>query len=257
MRRSLLVVFDRGRRDEVLIEARLTRIGTDPRCELRLAGGVAEPHVATIEARDGLFLLHNRSARGIRLDDDVVPANQSVPWAPGQTLRLGKDLSLQLNAVGDTLPSWRRRRHPGITPTDPDPDTTSPPPAADRGTGTKSRDAAYITGAILALVIAASSFLLESTSPAQKLRDDFGELAAGFHDGDSGGQNQKMKDPVQAHIFLEIQSARIAELRGDEDQAHEVYGRLRDVLVQLRRPDGTFTKPWLEKVFVFVKQRLR
>ena len=82
---SPVIVIDAGPsgRSFYRINQRLTRIGCDPRADLRFPESTMARHFATIEWKDGQILIHNRSGYHLNLGEIAVEPNSIADWREG------------------------------------------------------------------------------------------------------------------------------------------------------------------------------
>ena len=86
------------------IERPVIRIGSDPSADICLLAADVAAHAITVEFRDGVYRLHNRSGATVALGSAQLPSEQSSDWVPGNVLNPGGDIELLLAVEQDPAP---------------------------------------------------------------------------------------------------------------------------------------------------------
>lgn len=92
---------------EQWIEEPVLRVGSDPNCDVCLPSPDLEDHVLTLEYRDGVYHVHNRSERSFKVDRRQLAPGGEVAWGSGRVIDLADGISLRLAIEGDSAPSPR------------------------------------------------------------------------------------------------------------------------------------------------------
>src|SRR5690349_4034146 len=108
---KLVIVSGLSTGTELWVEEVVSRIGSDPHCQLCLADAGLAAHAATLEFRDGDYHLYNRAGQSVVLAGRELPPRGSGRWPAGQELRLTETLSVRLEVSGDPAPSARPLIH--------------------------------------------------------------------------------------------------------------------------------------------------
>jgi hypothetical protein len=242
---------------EFWVEETVSRIGSDPHCQLCVADADLPPHVATLEFRGGEFLLHNRHTMPLLLNGREVPPRGSARWPAGQVLQLTETLTLRLETNGDPAPSPR--------PVAALPEQLEEPPPADEenssagqpGEGTEKSSKKLLPLVVTVLCVVVGGLLLlkepsgQENAPVRNVPRDFERLITEL--GKEGAPAGLDADEVRSAL----QAARMAQLRGDRSRAQGYYAYLRDLLLERRRPDGSFSSKLEEYLWEFVGGQLR
>lgn len=258
---SRLVVLAGSETDrDFPLEDEVLRLGTDPGCAVHLPGTDLPGHAATLEFRDGGFLLHNRCPADLVLDGKPLPMREFAPWLPGKTLEFPDGLVLQLVVEGDPRPTRNQvvpaapMVYPEIPP--------EPPPAADEDDEDKSAPLddgkkAKKWGQLVVIVGCAllGVYLLMFDTPAETgkgerdPRKEFEEVVQVLV--------VRKDDPTAASLRRMLQSARIAELRKEAQTAQDHYGAVRDRLLSLGDLEDPAVPEEYRKVWEFIKTRMK
>jgi hypothetical protein len=224
---KIVVARADGSETEHWVEDEVIRLGSGEGCDVRLTGRGAAAHTATVEYLNGSYLVYNRSNAAFTIGGGPVAPGATSPWPAGALLETAGE-TLELRVEGDPAPSRKPRQDTQVD-TAPDElrasgtgEAPGPAPAPARSS------AALQAGVTLACVAAAALLLLydpgqpsASRSPAPS----FGHLIRNLCKQESSG------DTGLAAIRYDLQSARIAEARGDQERAAAIYDTVRDVLV--------------------------
>jgi hypothetical protein len=95
-----------GERSEHWIEKRVLRIGSDADCEVVLPEG-NDPHAASLQFRNGAYVLRNRSKHPVSLGGRMILPEGSETWGSQESLELPGGVSLLLSIEGDPAPAPR------------------------------------------------------------------------------------------------------------------------------------------------------
>lgn len=235
---------------EYWIEDEVLRIGADANCAVCLTAPGVPAHAATLEFRDGGYILHNRNAQALLLDGKTLPQNASAAWLANASLQLTRELVLTLVVEGDPAPSKRPARKLVL------PEADAPSVAPDEPLPGKSggKTALQLAAIVVLFGFAGMLFLTDPKKNAPAADRDVPvefaalvqDLSAAPADGSTGN----------AALRSVLQEARVAELRGHKDQARLKYTRVTEMLLPRRAPDGKFASPTDEKAWNFVMGQL-
>lgn len=189
---------------EIAVDRPVCRIGSDPKCALRLEG--IEPHAATLQCRGQACYVFNRTARVLRLGDVGIGPGQSAPWPEGQTLVFGDQAEVRLRG-GPAAAQIAR------------PDGV---PAASSSPESRTRRRAILSAALLAATALAVYSSMPSTDVDARLR----RLVETIHT--SSSCDARLRIACQL-----VQQGRSQEMRKDLEQAVERYGQVRDLLLAI------------------------
>src|SRR5579885_2741820 len=112
------------------IEEEVFRIGSGPTCKLRLSDAGVADHAATVEFRQGGYLLHNRSGKVLHMAGRPLADRACVRWTAGQRLHLADQVVLRLDIAGDPAPARALRRTPQPIDLGTDAPVSAPEPVA-------------------------------------------------------------------------------------------------------------------------------
>lgn len=230
---------------EYRVEAEVLRIGGDPACDVVLPDAGLPGHVATLESRDGNYVVYNRGGGVLRLDNVVLPARSFKPWLPGQTLKVSEAVGLKLEIRAEATPPVRR---PAATPAKGAGPAEPAAPAAAPRSGKKLQQYAIlgVVGVLLAVMLLVDGPAPGADKPAAGARNKFGELLAQLQ-RDAGGND------AAAQL---LQEGRIATVRGDAARARVLYGQVLELLLPRRDASGNFAQPVEQQLWSFVSAEL-
>lgn len=89
------------------VEKRVTRLGSDGGCDLQIPSTDVAGHAATVQFRDGQYVVYNRSESPFSLSGHKLPPGESGFWPEREALRLASGVELYLLVDGDPAPSPR------------------------------------------------------------------------------------------------------------------------------------------------------
>jgi len=235
---------------EFWIEDEVLRIGGDASCAVCLTAPGVPAHAATLEFRDGGYIVHNRQAQALLLDGKTLPQNSFASWPANGNLQLTRELVLALVVEGDPAPSKRPARRLVL----PEADELSAVPGEPLPAKSGSTTVMQLLVIVVLFGLAGMLFVIDRKKNAPSADRDVPvefaalvqDLSAAPVDGSSG--NAAMRSVLQ--------EARVAELRGHKDQARLKYTRVTEMLLPRRNPDGKFAAPTDEKAWKFVMSQL-
>jgi hypothetical protein len=224
---KIVVTDSSGSETEHWVEDEVIRVGSDAGCDVRLSGRRAAAHTATVEYVNGSYLVYNRSNAAFSIGGRPVAPGATSPWPPGSLLETDGE-TLELRVEGDPAPSLKPQAGADIASAPDEPTGATgeepqvQPPAKARS------NAALQAGVTLACVVGAALLLLydpSQTFDSQPQAPSFGHLIRNLCKQESPG------DPGLSAIRYDLQSARIAQSRGDDERALALYDAVRDALV--------------------------
>jgi hypothetical protein len=212
------------------IQEEIFRIGSSAQCKLRLPRPDLAGHIASVEWRDGKYLLYNRSKQVLRLQGKPIEPGKWEPWLPGTRLDLGGGLTLLLEVSGDPAPTSERKQ---IDVKDVIPDVEDDPgkkTASSTGAGKNLWQVGVLIGCV---VLAALSFVFapQDTPSGQTVNKPTGGITLEQLIDELRQQEQDGPDSL-ANL---LERARMAERRGFSAEAAGLYRR---VLLILRQRYG-------------------
>lgn len=247
---------------DLWIEEEVQRLGQDPLCALRVADPGVPGHAATVEYRDGGYLLHNRCDEELLLDGKPLLPRGQRSWVANKDLTLPGGVVLKLVVESDPRPAKRQTappqayEYPVVPPEEAKPgglnqdddDAPVSVPSSDRS----KKITQFVVILLCALV---GVYMLFLDKPSEKTE---GELSPRQQFDQAVAALVKQGDDAQArHLRVLLQDARIAELRGDQAQAQIFFGAIRDRLLVLRGAEGGGLSADYQKVWDFVKTHLK
>lgn len=250
MSAKLVVAAGPSAGTEFWIEDEVLRIGADANCAVCLTAPGVSAHAATLEFRDGGYILHNRQAQALLLDGKTLPQNSFASWPANGSLQLTRELVLALVVEGDPAPSKRPARRLEL----PEADEPSVVPAEPLPAKSSGKTALQLIVIVALFGLAGMLFIIDTkkNSPAVD-RDVPVEFAALVQDLSAAPADGATGNAALRSV---LQEARVAELRGHKDQARLKYTRVTEMLLPRRNPDGTFASPTDEKAWKFVMGQL-
>ena len=246
---TIVVEGGSGPGREFPVEEEVFRVGSGPACRLQLPAPV-EPHAATVEYRNGGYVVYNKGARPLQVEGRSVAAPGFAPWAAGQRLQLAPGVVLRLNVEGDPAPAKRLRPAVDVAKLG----TDVAPEAADEKAPPKKRSKTLQWIVVGVCALAVPIMLVYNPNPdagpSADSQEEFATLVKDLRDKEPEPQ----AGPNALWSLLE--SARAAELRGDGETAQRQYSRILMLLRQ--RKAGSGELPELDKkVWKFVGRRIR
>ncbi|MBY0526877.1 MAG: FHA domain-containing protein [Gemmataceae bacterium] len=234
---------------EVVIQEDVLRIGSDPSCEVVLPDAGLAPHAATLEFRDGAYVIHNRSDAPIRLNNVVLERRTFKKWNAGQDLALTDHLVLRLEVDGSPAPvraAQAARRTVEVAGSN---EANESRPAPTSAATARKKQLQMVIILLLVAVVVGLLFIDTSgpaptTAPAP--RDEFAALVKELQ------QHGKRDEGL---LFL-LQDARMAQVRGDARRARDLYGQIVDYLLPRRAKDGKFSNKLDQRLWDFVTANL-
>ncbi len=223
---------------EIWIESEVSRIGSDPHCQIRVEELPA--HAATLLYRDGEYFLINRMDEPVRLGKESVEQGTQVLWGAKESLHLMDDVRLRLEIEGDPTPTpympeyssadddyesdeeWPEEEpEPTDEPEPEDPEESQSIAAAKL----KQWVQMAVTGicVVLIVVILAAKGARQETESPQDL-PKYSDVIAGLLTLEEGRA-------FPADVRLATQTARRHEKRNQGKQAVAQYGRALELLV--------------------------
>ncbi len=91
---DLLIVDDGAASRELPLRHEMLRLGSDPRCELRIDHSEVEPQALTLDFRGTTLLVQNNNPYDIYLDGMAIQSGSWNPWAPRIPLRMTRSITL-------------------------------------------------------------------------------------------------------------------------------------------------------------------
>jgi len=222
---------------EFPIQDEVLRLGSGAQCEYRLGAGAA--HSATLEYRNGSYHLHNRGDDPITINGRRLELRESVHWPEGDEVDFGRGVTLRLDIQGDPAPAKASATYTIEYDAEEevvDPDAAKKAEVAKKAASSKTTMQLVVIGVCVVL----GAFMLMMDEPATEKEDMLDprvEFAAII---DKLMTSEKGKDPGPFSLRSTLQSARVAELRGDEKEARKSYGAVITMLKN-RQADGKFT----------------
>src|SRR5687768_10270742 len=87
---KLLVTQGKLAGQEFSIEKDVTRVGSDPQCEIKIAIDGLPAHAFTLRRRGEKYVVYNRCPKPMKLAEQSLASEQSAEWIPGHPLTLGE-----------------------------------------------------------------------------------------------------------------------------------------------------------------------
>lgn len=257
---KLVVIAGADQGADLWIEDEVQRLGHDPVCALRVSDDAVPAHVATLEFREGAYLIHNRCDDELFLDGKPLPARAQARWGVNKDLSLHGGVVLRLVVEGDPRPVKRQAaaqpyEYPDIPADDSKPgagpvDDDAPAPPADSQRSKKMTQMLVIVAcALFGLYML---FFDKPSDTVEAERDPRKEFKLAVD-----ALSEKDDDPQARRVRELLQEARVAELRGDQTQAQALYGKVRDRILVLRNTEDGSLREDYKKVWDFVKSHLK
>jgi hypothetical protein len=257
---KLVVIAGADQGADLWIEDEVSRLGHDAVCALRVSDDDVPAHVATLEYREGAYVLHNRCDDELFLEGKPLPPRAQARWNANKDLSLHGGVVLRLTIEGDPRPMKRQAapqpyEYPEI-PADPGQpgaallEDDAPAPAVDSQRSKKMTQTIVIV--LCALLGVYMLFFdtpgSDTVDAARDPRKDFQQAVDAL---------AKDEDPQSRRLRELLQDARVAELRGDQPSAQALYGKVRDRILVLRNSEDGSLREDYKKVWDFVKGRLK
>jgi hypothetical protein len=230
---TILVEAGAGAGREFPVQEEVFRVGSGPACRLRLPDGV-EAHAATVEFRNGGYVVYNKGARPLQVEGRPVAAMGFSAWAAGQRLQLTPGVVLRLRVEGDPAPA--RFVKPAVREADLGTDVA--PEAAAPAKVAPKKSSRAVQWAVIGLCLVAVPILLW-LNLNQDVDPDPG---AGQRQFEALVKELRVKEPEPEAgpnaLWSLLESARAAELRGEAGAAEKQYSRILIILRQRGGDDG-------------------
>jgi hypothetical protein len=258
---KLVIVAGEPQGKEFWIEDEVLRIGSGPNCGVRLTSPDVPAHAATLEYHDGSYSVHNRSDKVLLLGGQILEERDFAVWSAGGELQLGAHTVLRLHLDADPAPA--RQQTPFYTEEDDEAADDEPVEAKVKG---KSKTMTYVAVIALCLVAFAGLLLLDQMAPKTDKsgapgdqRNEFKEfhfLVQELTSIENNDSKADEHDGLSAHdagqLRKQLQTGRVAELRGDRHEARKWYSQIRDQLLRKRNKPGARFSEVEEKLWDFV-----
>lgn len=236
---SPVIVIDAGSsgRSFYRINQRLTRMGSDPRADLRFPESTLARHFATIEWKDGLILIHNRSGYHLNVGEVAVEPNSIAPWPDGKTLFLNDSLNLTL-AQNPKNRGTLSNQYSNVDEMKIGGDHES-----SKSFSTKT----IVLGAML--ILCCVVLLFDSSAKVENTdHKTFEKLALQAYE-------PGMEGPLKQEIIAQLQMADRARFRfGEKDL--KVFTHLRDYIRALENKNGRLPDQWFEDMHNYLLNRI-
>ena len=240
---------------DLWIEEMVLRIGSESQCQICLREPGLPAHAATLQYRDGKYQVHNRTEHGIYVAGREIAKGGSAKWSPGEELRLTDMVALRLDVEGDPAPGPRPRFRPVEEPAPEEEEGEPQPVEAPRPAGAEARRLVQIVVIVLCFGGGGLALLMDSSSssnaPARNSKAEFTSVVKELI------KARPTADFDPAELRAALQSARLAQLRGDQKRSQALYAHVRDTLLARRLPDGRFALPVEANVLDFVETQLK
>ena len=250
---------------EIWIESEVSRIGSDPHCQVRVEELPA--HAATLLYREGEYFLINRMDEPVRLGRESVEQGTQVIWGNRETLHLMDNVRLRLEIDGDPAPAPYMPEYSSVDDdyemdeewSEEEPEPTDEPEPEDSEESQAISPAKLkqwvqmaVTGVCVVLIVAilAAKGSKQETESPQDL-PKYPDVIAGLLTLEKDGT-------FPADVRLATQAARQHEKRKHSKQAIAQYGRALELLVL--RASGhtpvTFNSQEETDTYLYLKYRL-
>ncbi len=215
--------------EEHWIEDDVVRIGSDASCDVHLHEPDVPAHAATVEFSDGTYNIYNRSNAPMRVDRQLLKPGARGRWPAGKELAITDRLTVRLIVEGDPRPAKRIILPAAVPLPEPEEEALEAPVAP---VARKSSNAVLLIVVMICFVAAVAFAVLRNSSketasdtwdPSDRFMDLVSELTRAMNSAES----PTAKDEVKT-LLMELQDARMAELRGDKKGARTQYDRLHD-----------------------------
>ncbi|OAI46997.1 hypothetical protein AYO44_10335 [Planctomycetaceae bacterium SCGC AG-212-F19] len=233
---------------EFRVEAEVLRIGSDPACDIVLPDAGLAGHVATLESRDGGYVVYNRGGGVLRLDNVVLPARSFKPWQAGQTLKVSEAVALKLDIRAEAPAARRAAVAPasGNSVVGSAKETAASAPAPSPAKRMQQYVILGVIGVVGVIVLFMDSPTPGAAKPAAGARNKFTELMAECQ------REYRGNDLIQQVV----QEARIAALRNDVARARVLYGQVLETLLPRRDASGNFPRALEQQIWNFASEEL-
>jgi len=231
-----------GTRREHWVEKRVLRIGSDPDCEIVLPDEI-EPHVVSVQFRNGSYVVRNRSKLPVSLGGRMVLPEGSETWANQETLELHAGVTLLLTIDGDATPSPRTdhqhlvqhyqkiredERHAAVVAQDAGDSPTATAAAKKPGSNVQLIVGLFCFFLAAAVLVGLVAFLLAQTQASVSSGPSPTEMV------DALLSNSAYTSQLPPSLLSRLQEAQQAIALQDRDMALRRLLRLQSELVRLR-----------------------
>ncbi|MEQ8789189.1 MAG: FHA domain-containing protein [Pirellulaceae bacterium] len=94
---------------EFWIEKPVLRVGSNESCDVLIRSSLVASHAATIQYRDGGYVVHNRTESPLMLAERTIAPGASESWQDRETLLVAPDVSVCLVIDGSAAPTRQAR----------------------------------------------------------------------------------------------------------------------------------------------------
>jgi hypothetical protein len=249
---KLIVSSGPGQGSEFYIEDQVVRIGSGEQCEWSLPDSHLASHAATLEFRDGGYILHNRSDDPVQLAGQDLSLRESASWSADEEADFGHGVQIRLEIDGDPAPA----KAPGpVIQIEVDPEENDETKAAKGkpGSGGSGKSLQLL---VIVVACALAAWMLLSDSSAE---NKTGGREVRFEDIIEKLKNSPTDKAREPHSFRSmLQRAHAAQLRGDGKEARAMYGSIRDaLLLHPKASGGKFMDAEDDEIWRYVLQQFQ
>jgi hypothetical protein len=263
MSAKLVVVAGKQPGQEYWIESEVLRIGSEPPCEIRLPDPGVPAHAATLEFRDDGYKVYNRSAGPLSLDSQLLaPRAPAAAWSAGKDLYLSDELALRLVIDGDPTPA-KRVAPRAAAALEEAAELEGEPTAVSAEQEAKKKQTTQLVAILAVAVVVMVGLVVLSRSSEDEKKAEVVPVGKQMADVVKKLREDKSATAADSEHYCNVlQTARLAELRGDKKLARDQYQRLYDWLRKAQDSQQADSKvgklsPAHEELFNFVKARLQ
>lgn len=220
------------------IERSVIRIGSDPTMDLTIPTSELASHAMTLEFREGVYRVHNRSDKAIHLGGQTIESGSAERWFDTDLIEIPGAVTLALDLGDDPSPSPK----PSDRATAPWHGAAVPPEKAGQNESAPRRDAGQQEssslllqlGVIIGCVVISTLLLTKDrwmgTSEEAKSLPSFTQVV----------QRARQQPSFDEPLLQRFQFAEAAMIRRHEDVARTYFSRVRSQLLRDRaQADGT------------------
>lgn len=244
---------------EFTIDRDVTRVGSDPHCEIKLPAEDIPAHAFTLRRRGRKYVVYNRCPYALSLGEKSLAAEQSSDWEPGQLLSLRGLVGFVLEA-GAPAPRATVSEAPEIPAAAEEDEweeefqdelesraVEEEAPKKKTNVIEMAVTACLVIGSVMMMLVDPGKGTTKVTR--KDLDRTYAELSAQF-------EQTRGQDPLMSQIEMMLKGAALCLGKGDRKGAEARYVAARNIMLRRLDREGRFPSKLDEKVDEFVRNNL-
>lgn len=220
------------------INSRVARVGSDPKSDVCVPSAGIPSHALTLEFRDNSCLVYNRCRESVFVGAQVVEPEHVVEWPETDILQLGSDTELLLDFETEDSHSFPIEELDAVDSAETDDGVPHDSLEGENSSSNQKSTSKTVLQLVVIVACLAGCVLLLVRDQNRKAGVKSGP---GFSDVISAALTDTEISP---NLLRRIQFAEAQRIRGREDEAMELFQRIRDdLLVQMGNFESTEDTP--------------